>query len=53
LETIERLALGPHHTLHLVRVGDQARVVACSPAGCALLDRSPVREAPMPAEVRP
>jgi flagellar biosynthetic protein FliO len=53
LETIERLALGPHHTLHLVRVGDQALVVACSPAGCALLDRAPVQEAPMPAGVRP
>jgi flagellar biogenesis protein FliO len=43
LETLERLALSPHHTLHLVRVGDEALVVACSPAGCALLDRVPAR----------
>jgi flagellar biosynthetic protein FliO len=53
LATIERLALGPHHTLHLVQVGDQALLVACSPAGCALLDRVPVREASALAGVRP
>jgi flagellar biogenesis protein FliO len=44
LEAIERLTLAPHHTLHLVRVGDEALVVACSPAGCALLDRLPARQ---------
>ena len=53
MEAIERLALAPHHTLYLVRVGDETLVVACSPAGCALLDRAPVQEAPMPAGVRP
>jgi flagellar biogenesis protein FliO len=45
LEAMERLALAPHHTLHLVRVGDEALVVACSPAGCTLLDRVHGREA--------
>jgi flagellar biosynthetic protein FliO len=44
IESIERLTLGPHHTLHLVRVGDQALVVACSPTGCALIDRVPARD---------
>ena len=39
LQAIERLPLGTNHTLHLVRVGEQTLVVACSPAGCALLDR--------------
>jgi flagellar biogenesis protein FliO len=44
MEAIERLALAPHHTLYLVRVGDETLVVACSPAGCALLDRVPARQ---------
>jgi flagellar biosynthetic protein FliO len=37
MECIERLALGPQQTLHLVRLGDRALLVASSPAGCALL----------------
>jgi len=45
LEILERLALGPHHTLHLVRVGEEALVVACSPAGCALVSRAKARAA--------
>jgi flagellar biosynthetic protein FliO len=53
IEALERLALGPHHTLHLVRVGDEALVVACSPAGCALLDRVPARDGAAPTGVRP
>ena len=53
LETLERLALGPHHSLHLVRVGEEALVVACSPAGCALLDRVPARSRATIPGVRP
>ncbi len=45
LQTIERVALAPQHTLHLVRVGEEALLVACSPAGCTLLDRVPARPA--------
>lgn len=37
LECLERLALGPQQTLHLVRLGDRALLVAASPAGCSLL----------------
>ena len=37
LECVERVALGPQQTLHLVRLGDRALVVAASPSGCALL----------------
>lgn len=37
MECVERLALGPQQTLHLVRLGGRALVVASSPAGCALL----------------
>jgi len=37
MECMERIALGPQSTLHLVRLGDRALLVASSPAGCALL----------------
>lgn len=37
LQTIERLPLGPQHSLHLIRMGERALVLACSPAGCTLL----------------
>jgi flagellar biogenesis protein FliO len=37
LECLERLPLGPQHTLHLVRLGDTELLVASSPGGCALV----------------
>jgi hypothetical protein len=37
LECLERLPLGPQHTLHLVRLGDTALLVASSPGGCSLV----------------
>ena len=37
LESVARLPLGPQHTLHLVRLGQQALLVACSPSGCTLV----------------
>jgi len=39
LKTLERLSLGPQHSLHLVQLGEEKLLVACSPAGCALLAR--------------
>lgn len=39
LECVERLPLGPQQALHLIRVGNQALLVASSPAGCRLLTR--------------
>ena len=39
LHSIERLALSPHHALHLVRLDDRAILVAQSPSGLALLER--------------
>ena len=39
LECLERLALGPQHTLHLVRLGETALLVASTPAGCTLVER--------------
>lgn len=44
LEPLERLPLGPQHTLHLVRIGRTVAVVSCSPGGCALLQTLPAEE---------
>ncbi len=41
LECIERLPLGPHHALHLVRLGDRSLLVASSPGGCSLVQALP------------
>jgi flagellar biosynthetic protein FliO len=38
LESLERLPLGPQQSLHLVRVGSRALLVAATPSGCALLE---------------
>lgn len=37
LECLERIALGPQQTLHLVRLAGRLLLVASSPAGCSLL----------------
>ncbi len=39
LELLERLALTPHHSLHLVRVGDRRLLVAAAPSGCTVLEK--------------
>ncbi len=44
LETIERVALSPHHALHLVRFGERALLIASHNAGCTLLESAPWRE---------
>ena len=44
LECMERVALGPQQTLHLVRIGDRALLLASSPAGCTLLQDLAWRE---------
>jgi flagellar biosynthetic protein FliO len=43
MECLEKLTLGPQHTLHLVRVGDKALLVAASPGGCSLLESQATR----------
>jgi flagellar biosynthetic protein FliO len=45
MECLERLPLGPQHTLLLVRVGEKELLLASSPAGCLLLDQVSRREA--------
>jgi flagellar biogenesis protein FliO len=37
LEAVERLALTPQHSLHLVKIGGREVVVATYPQGCVLL----------------
>jgi flagellar biogenesis protein FliO len=44
LECLERLPLGPQHTLHLVRLGETALLVASSPGGCVLVQSFPSSE---------
>ena len=39
MKVVERLALTPQHSLHLVRVAERTMLVAASPGGCSLLDR--------------
>ena len=53
LQSLERLPLGAQHTLHLVRLGDQALVVGCSPAGCTLLATRAWRQIDAAREVLP
>ena len=43
LENLERLPLGPQQTLHLVRLGERALLVAATPAGCAVLESVDLR----------
>jgi flagellar biogenesis protein FliO len=38
IQVIERLALTPHHSLHLVKVSGRMMLIAASPAGCSILE---------------
>ena len=38
IECLERLPLGPQHSLHLVRVGETELLLALSPSGCSLVE---------------
>jgi len=51
LECLERLSLGPQHTLHLVRMGDTALLLASTPAGCALVQSLPCSDIERSREV--
>lgn len=44
MECLERLPLGPQHTLHLIRLGEKALLLASSPTGCVLVESQPCRE---------
>jgi len=38
LQAVERLMLGPQHSLHLVRLAGRGLLVGTSPAGCMVLE---------------
>jgi flagellar biogenesis protein FliO len=38
LQAVERLMLGPQHSLHLVRLAGRGLLLGTSPAGCAVLE---------------
>jgi len=40
LEVVERLALTPTHSIHLVRFADRTFLIGVAPGGCTLLERS-------------
>lgn len=40
LEVMERVSLGPHHALHLVRADGRLLLVATAPGSCQLLNHS-------------
>lgn len=40
MQTLERLALTPQHSLHLVNVSGRILLIAVSPGGCSVLDGS-------------
>lgn len=44
LESIERLALSPTQSLHMVRIDDRTVVIAVSPSGCHVVNASTGRE---------
>ena len=50
LECLERLSLGPQHTLHLVRLGETALLLASTPAGCTLVQSLPCGDVEKPRE---
>ena len=41
LEVLERVALGPQHSVHLVRVGERQVLIGTSPSSCQLLESYP------------
>jgi flagellar biogenesis protein FliO len=41
MECLERMPLGPQHTLHLVKVGDTTLLLASAPGGCSLVRSFP------------
>jgi flagellar biogenesis protein FliO len=37
IQVVERMALTPQHSLHLVKVEDRTMLIAASPDGCTIL----------------
>jgi flagellar biogenesis protein FliO len=41
MKVIERLALTPQHSLHLVKIAERVMLVTASPAGCTIVENIP------------
>jgi flagellar biosynthetic protein FliO len=46
LQIVDRLALTPQHSIHLVRVAGRAVLVGVSPTGCSFLESFPCGDVP-------
>ena len=44
LQTVDRLALTPQHSLHAVRVANRIIIIGVSPAGMTTLEQVPISE---------
>lgn len=53
MRVIERLALGPQHSLVLVSVGNSTLLIGLSPSGCNKLDVLPASNPPDPGPQEP
>lgn len=40
LEVVDRIALGPQHAIHLVRVGGRCILIATSPGHCEIFENT-------------
>jgi len=52
MQSLERLQLTPHHSLHRINVGGRVLLIAVSPGGCSVVDGSE-REVPADHEGMP
>jgi flagellar biogenesis protein FliO len=54
LQAVERIVLGPQHSLHLVRLAERGLLLGTSPAGCAVLESFEWAslKSPLPAAAR-
>jgi hypothetical protein len=52
LTAVERIALTPHHALHLVRAPGRELLVATHPQGCTLLLEQPLSRPSLPEPAR-
>lgn len=46
MEVTERMMLGPHHALYMVKLGERQVVLATSPSGCQFLLETVAEENP-------
>lgn len=52
LEVIDRLALTPNHSVHLIRLADRVLLIGLSPNGCNLLETTPAASVIQPSAIQ-